>query len=426
MPIFVGTASDDYLQGTAGSDVIAGFGGNDQLFDGGEDAADELVGGDGDDNYFVTNRQNTIVEYSGGGHDWVYTTTSVFILPTFVENLTYTGNGEFAGVGNDLGNFIRGGTMRDSLAGGAGNDILNGESGAANELVGGDGDDTYFSFAAGDSIVEYANGGRDGVLTDLANFTLPTHVEGLRFSGTGPAVGVGNDADNTLSLDSARGAIAGLAGNDLLIAGKAGASELIGGTGNDTYYIVDGGDSVVEYAGEGIDTVEIYSTFTAATSYTLPANVENLRFIGPAALPTPNYAGVGNGGANRLTGADGNDVLSGMDGNDVLDGGVGTDLLIGGSGADQFLFDFGRPVGLDRVIDFESGIDKIVLTGVTPASTATFVEGSVATSRTPTFLYDPATGIVSFDSDGTGVRAALQIAQLNTGLTLSVSDFAFG
>ncbi len=51
--------------------------------------------------------------------------------------------------------------------------------------------------------------------------------------------------------------------------------------------------------------------------------------------------------------------------------------------------------------------------------------GPVASTTQSTFMYDVNTGIVSYDEDGTGIGAAVQIAQLNTGLTLSASDFIF-
>lgn len=424
MALILGTAGDDTLNGTTESDVIAGFEGSDLLFDGGGSGADELNGGNGDDFYYVNNRHHTIVEYAGGGEDWVYTTALIYVLTNYVEKLTYTGSFSFVGIGNDLDNFIAGSTASDAIAGGAGNDIINGGTGAANELIGGDGDDAYFSFAVGDTIVEYADGGFDGVATELSRFTLAANVEGLTFYATSRVVGVGNDGYNNISANTAFGTLAGLGGNDTLQGGTGGASELIGGTGDDTFYVVNSGDSVIEFAGEGVDTVQVYATTSAVTIYTLPDNVENLTFIGAVITTTPDYAGVGNSGNNRITGANGNDVLSGLDGNDILEGGNGSDLLIGGNGADQFRY-FGVTAGLDRIIDFESGVDKMAFANFTPPAMVSFVAGTAPVSTNFTFLYDPSTGIVSADFDGTGSQAAVQFAQLNTGLTLSVSDFIF-
>ncbi|MDZ4113124.1 MAG: hypothetical protein U1E18_26515 [Brevundimonas sp.] len=71
------------------------------------------------------------------------------------------------------------------------------------------------------------------------------------------------------------------------------------------------GDTIVEHAGEGFDTVE-----TALSSYTLRPHLEALTYTGSGA-----FVGVGNGEDNRITGGLGSDVLAGLDGNDILDGG---------------------------------------------------------------------------------------------------------
>ena len=68
------------------------------------------------------------------------------------------------------------------------------------------------------------------------------------------------------------------------------------------------------------------------------------------------YGGVGN---DKLLGGSGADLLDGGDGNDILKGGIGRDKLIGGAGADRFVFKEGW--GVDRINDFEDGIDTIKL-----------------------------------------------------------------
>src|SRR5207237_942702 len=115
----------------------------------------------------------------------------------------------------------------------------------------------------------------------------------------------------------------GLAGNDTLDGG-AGADTMVGGLGNDTYIIDNAGDLVIENPGEGTDTVK-----TTLSSYALPANVENLTYIGAG-----SFTGTGNALANTITGGTQNDSLDGGDGNDVLHGGAGADTLSGGNGAD--------------------------------------------------------------------------------------------
>lgn len=62
---------------------------------------------------------------------------------------------------------------------------------------------------------------------------------------------------------------------------------------------------------------------------------------------------------DRLFGNQGADSLNGGAGNDVLAGGLGNDQLHGGLGADQFVFS--GPVGLDRIVDFRPGTDRILI-----------------------------------------------------------------
>ncbi len=110
----------------------------------------------------------------------------------------------------------------------------------------------------------------------------------------------------------------------------------------------------------------------------------------------------------------------------MLVGSSGADLLIGGDGADQFQYHT-ADIGLDRILDFTSGSDRIVL--VDFLHTAEFrlaqSDAPVATSLLSTFLYNTSNGIVSFDGDGSGAGAPMDIAQLNLGLILTVDDFIF-
>jgi Ca2+-binding RTX toxin-like protein len=64
-------------------------------------------------------------------------------------------------------------------------------------------------------------------------------------------------------------------------------------------------------------------------------------------------------GNDVLFGGSGRDRLEGGSGRDVLSGDGGNDVLVGGAGAD--VFRFRGAWGLDRVRDFQTGIDKIDL-----------------------------------------------------------------
>jgi Ca2+-binding RTX toxin-like protein len=103
-----------------------------------------------------------------------------------------------------------------------------------------------------------------------------------------------------------------------IIDGKAGIDTMSGGDGDDTYYVYETGDKVIEAAGAGIDTVYSY------VSYTLSANVENMVLLG---------------GATNATGNELNNILTGTAYGNVLMGGGGTDTLIGGLGDDIYEID---------------------------------------------------------------------------------------
>ncbi|HYC73632.1 Ig-like domain-containing protein, partial [Brevundimonas sp.] len=211
-------------------------------------------------------------------------------------------NGSGTMFGTAFGDEITGGTDRDILVGQAGNDRLAGGLGAANELYGGLGDDTFVVEAAGDTIIENADAGFDTVETALATYTLRTHVEGLTYIGSGAFVGVGTSEANRITGGLGADVLSGLDGNDVLAGGAGAANELKGGAGDDIYIVSVAGDTLVEAVGAGTDTVQ-----TALASYTLTAaNVENLVYTG-----TGDFVGTGSAADNVLVGGAGDDRLSG-------------------------------------------------------------------------------------------------------------------
>ncbi len=198
-----GGDGDDLLYGGAGNDSLNGNAGNDTLD--GEAGTDSMAGGPGNDVYYVA-AGDTVTEGVNAGVDLVLTELASYTLPNNVDNVTYTGAGNFSGTGNGIANVItggagndtlNGGNQNDTLNGGAGNDTLNGGN-QNDRLIGGTGDDTMnggngldiFMFAAGsgaDTINGFdANAANGQDLLDLtalgitaANFAARVLIEDL-------------------------------------------------------------------------------------------------------------------------------------------------------------------------------------------------------------------------------------------------------
>ncbi|HKX89087.1 MAG TPA: calcium-binding protein, partial [Sphingopyxis sp.] len=353
----VGNGLDNYIRGGLGNDT--------------------LVGGLGNDTYEVLNAGDSIVEAADEGLDWVNTALASYVLGANLEGLSGTSSTAQTLVGNALDNWLQSSAVGkfDTLVGGLGNDI-------------------YIVDDSGDTIVEAAGEGIDTVHTFLASYTLnAANVENLRGRSPLGQTLVGNDGDNRIE---------GSTGNDTFV----------GGLGDDTYVARSSGDSIVEAAGEGNDTVE-----TALGYYMLPANVENLAYTG-----TGDFYGSGNDGANTITGGVGNDTLR---------GGLGADTLIGGAGNDFHLFDSALGGGnVDAITGFVSGSDRIVLDDTIFTALAeggldpnAFVTGLVAQDADDRIIYDAITGALFYDADGSGIGLAVQFATLTGAPALAASDF---
>jgi len=332
-----GGDGNDNMFGSTGNDTLIGGAGNDTLD--GAVGSDSMAGGAGDDVYLFNVLTDVVVELADEGNDTVRSAVN-YTLGVNVENVVLLGAANISATGNASNNVLTGNNAanqllgldgNDTLIGNGGNDMLNGGTGA-DSMTGGTGNDLYLVDDVGDQVVEAAGGGTaDQVQTTLASYTLANQVEVLRFTGVGDFVGTGNALNNSLF---------GGAGNDTLWGGT-GNDALSGGAGNDTYQVDGTGDSVVEAAGGGLDTV------TTGGNFTLGANVENLL--------TTNAVGAtltGNGLANQITGGVGNDNINGAAGNDTIIGGAGNDTMTGGTGNDIFMF--GSGFGLDRITGFDA------------------------------------------------------------------------
>lgn len=333
-----GGAGDDALYGQDGDDILIGGQGND-LLDGGT-GSDQLSGGAGDDIYVVDDAGDVVGEVADGGIDLVRSSVS-FALPDHVEKIELTGTADINATGNALDNTLTGnagnnhlqgldgndtlmgGAGEDWLQGGNGNDVLNGGEGAdlldggagndvldgslgIDQLVGGSGDDLYRVDDSADVVIELAGEGTDTVQSSAYSYTLSDNIENLILvdyayegvAGAGSQALTGNQHGNRLD-------------------GGAGADNLIGGLGDDTYVVDNVGDVVVELANEGTDTVE------SSISYTLGETLENLTLLGTADL--------------NATGNAGENLIRGNAGYNRIEGGAGADVMYGGAGDDYYV-----------------------------------------------------------------------------------------
>ncbi|MBR0556581.1 calcium-binding protein [Ciceribacter sp. L1K23] len=332
-----GNDLDNRLTGNTGDNLLRGMAGDDTLD--GKAGADTMEGGAGNDTYYVDDVGDVVRETASAGSDTVRAALS-YALSAHVENLVLTGTANIDATGNGLAN---------RLTGNSGDNVLNGAAGA-DTMIGGAGDDTYYVDNAGDVVTERSGGGHDTVDASVSH-TLAAYVEDLVLIGSASINGTGNGLANM---------IVGNAGNNVLNGG-GGADTMLGRTGNDTYYVDNAGDIVVEAANAGTDTVR------ASRSYTLGSNVENLVLTG-----TGNLSGTGNSLANVITGNTGNNTLSGAGGNDILRGSNGNDSLLGGSGNDRLEGGSGNDrltggAGSDKLYG-GTGADRFVFTSLSDST----------------------------------------------------------
>lgn len=343
--VMIGGVSGDDLSGGGGADVLLGMAGNDTLR-GGVGALNQLQGGLGDDLY-VLDVNDTVVELAGEGVDTIETVLGVRTIAANVENLTYTGAGAFIGIGNALANVITGAGGNDNLSGRGGNDSLVGGAGvdlaSYAQAVAGVTLDLSLGAASNDG-----DGGTDG-LTGIENVLGSAFADSLSGSAGANTLSGGGGDDILSGLDGAD-VLLGALGADTLRGGAGAANQMQGGVGNDTY-VVDASDTVVEHAGEGIDTIE-----TSLAYRVLGANVENLTYTGGG-----NFAGVGNALANLITGGAGADTLAGGLGNDTLNGGGGQDLaILSGLAANYVVTAVAGGFQVTDLIGGRDGVDQLI------------------------------------------------------------------
>ncbi|MCV0396063.1 MAG: M10 family metallopeptidase C-terminal domain-containing protein [Rhizobiaceae bacterium] len=330
---------------------------------------ENAIGGSGNDHIYGNSGKNRLEGGVGSDHLYGGTGADVLIGGPNTDFARY----DDADYGNltirlDLPQLNTGAAAGDSyhsiegLIGGAGNDLIVGNS-SANRLYGGPGNDQiwgkegddYISGGAGSDHM-YGGLGADhfegGPNTDFARYDAETVgiTISLSGAGTGSAAGdtyssveglVGGQGNDLVVGDFRDNYLYGSGGNDT-IRGDAGDDHLYGGVGSDRLY---GGSGTNRLDGGPNTDFAVYGGGYNDPDFILRLDNPALN-VGTGGVDT--YVSIegliggnghdqihGDGGANYLYGNGGNDHIYGQGGNDYISGGVGSDHLYGGAGADH-------------------------------------------------------------------------------------------
>ena len=274
---------------------------------------DDIVGGPGDNYFYVDDTSDVVIEQPNSGDDTVETAlgdptdyTKLYTLPANVENFVGT---------NAAGQGVFDNAMSNIFTMAAGNDLIVITAGGDDAVNGGAGNDFVFvgdAWSSGDRV----NGGAD--------------YDTVGFSGGGT---YGFSAGSFFGVEQ------------LSFYGGSVISP-----SNASYSVT-------------MDDANVTAGKTMLVTFQSVAGV--VTFNGSAELDG-NFSVIGGSAGDSITGGSGRDFLYGRDGADTLNGGIGNDVLIGGAGADQltggsgkdtFRFedvsDSNTTTGVDTILDFD-------------------------------------------------------------------------
>ncbi len=377
--ILVGTAGNDKLLGGKGTDILIGGAGNDYLWGG--VGIDTLTGGSGNDRfaYHAIDEGGDIITDFKAGVNGDVIDVSVLGARLGWNGDAFLADGHIRAIQSGLNTLVQ---VQDcgewkTLA-----TLLNVKASAFNE----------YNVQSSLSDVE-AWKGVEAIVVEKESAVLAPVAE----AATKVIV-------PTVTVD-------GTAGDDWFKADGA-VTRFNGSAGNDGYVIDHVDDRVVgEKADGGIDTIWA----TVNVNLNDHAFVENLRLTGDATFLTAR--------GNAL-----NNLITGTAGANLIAGGQGNDSLYGKGGADTFYFAEMGAANKDSIWDFDAddkiALSKSVFTGLDANNDGYLDAGSFlvvskvgagATGTKAQIIYNDSTGILSYDPDGAGNKAAEEIAFIGKG-----------
>jgi Ca2+-binding RTX toxin-like protein len=276
----------------------------------------------------------------------------------------------------------------------------------------------------------------DSSATEITRVTLKTNIAGLnakdlvysahdiQLDFTGIHAGKGSFVWLTVSFNDP---ITGTAASEALT-GNSFANKLYGYAGDDL--LTGGGGADQLFGGAGSDTAAYRGSAAGVTASLALASSNTKDAKGDVYTSIENLWG--SSFDDRLTGDAGANALTGGAGRDTLNGGGSRDVLTGGVGRDTFVFDAKLgAANADRIADFTVRDDTIWLSksifstagDIGHLGADAFYAGSGAHDASDRVIYDPATGKLWYDDDGTGGHAAVQFAVIGKGLAVTAADF---
>ncbi len=361
------------------------------------------------------------------------------------------GTGNDTITGNDLNNVLTGGAGNDTLTGGRGSDTFVVTRGRSSDVV--------VDFEDNVDKIDVSKMGLAGHTLQSAGITLiqSGNATIVRFS-TGEEIRLENIAPHQLSESDfifsggprptptppapvppapvppapvppapvppapvppvpGNNAINGDAGNNVLW-GTAAIDTINGFGGDDVIFSSQGGDTID--GGAGRDTISYAHSATGVT-VSLYSGLGYGGAMGDTYRSIENVRGsafsdlvVGSHEANTIDGNGGNDRLFGNGGNDILNGGSGNDYLTGGNGNDVFVV---NRDGADVIADFQSGVDKIDVSGLGISSYA-------LKAREITFTQSGGSTAVHFLDSAGNIITTITLQNFTQGF-LNEGDFIF-
>lgn len=232
---WVGDGAGRLVSAIAGkADLVStGATGTDTARFGSVNLGDDLLGGSGNDLYYISNSADRVIELADQGFDRIGAHTDYALAAGSSVEVLFSAatKGGLRLDGNAFANVLRSNQAADTLAGGAGND-------------------RYFVNSAADVVIEAEAQGKDFVTT-TANYQLAagSEIEILIGTGTNGLSLGGNEYDNEIYGTFGADRLSGGAGKDLLV-GKNDAAA-------DVFVFTNLGDST---AGADRDVIRDFTT----------------------------------------------------------------------------------------------------------------------------------------------------------------------